>query len=103
MKPLEKEIPLVYDTDFRLAVTDEEKTEFKEYMMRQGVDFTRLVVLCTPFTRVADKKWDMQKMKEVMSGLVWKYDAQLIINYSREEKADAMNLFEEMRRDKHIS
>ena len=102
VKPLEKEAPLVYDSDFRLQVTDAEKAEFKEYMMRQGVDFTHPVVLCTPFTRVVDKKWDMRKMKEVLSGLVWKYDAQLIINYSREEKADALKLFEETGRDKHI-
>ena len=102
VKPLEKEAPLVYDADFRLQVTEGEKEEFKRYMLEQGIDFSRLVILCTPFTRVVDKKWDIRKMKEVLSRLVWKYDAQLIFNYSKEEKADALSLFDEMGQDKHI-
>lgn len=71
-------------------------------MVERGIDFSRLVVLCTPFTRVVDKKWDIQKMKEVLSRLVWKYNAQLIFNYSKEEKAEALALYDEMEGDKHI-
>lgn len=80
LKPLGKEFPLIYDADFKLQVTDDEKENFRKYMIKQGIDFSRLIVLCTPFTRVVDKKWDIQKMKEVLSRLVWKYDAQLIFN-----------------------
>ena len=102
LKPLEKEFPLIYDADFKLQVTDDEKENFRKYMIKQGIDFSRLIVLCTPFTRVVDKKWDIQKMKEVLSRLVWKYDAQLIFNYSKEEKAEALALYDEMTGDRHI-
>ena len=102
LKPLEKEFPLIYDADFKLQVTDDEKENFRKYMIKQGIDFSRLIVLCTPFTRVVDKKWDIQKMKEVLSRLVWKYDAQLIFNYSKEEKSEALALYDEMTGDRHI-
>ncbi|WP_018338364.1 glycosyltransferase family 9 protein [Butyricimonas synergistica] len=102
VKPLEREGQIVYETDFKLQVTDEERYGFRRYMVERGIDFSRLVVLCTPFTRVVDKKWDIQKMKEVLSRLVWKYNAQLIFNYSKEEKAEALALYDEMEGDKHI-
>lgn len=102
LKPLEQFKPLVYEPDFRLRVTEDERAEFKEYLIRQGVDFSRLVVMCAPFTRVKDKKWDLGKMKEVLSRLIQKYDAQLIFNYSRDEKEQAVALFEEMSRDEHV-
>lgn len=102
VKPLEREGRIVYETDFKLRVTDEEMDDFRRYMVERGIDFSRLVVLCTPFTRVVDKKWDIQKMKEVLSRLVWKYDAQLIFNYSKEEKAEALALYDEMEGGKYI-
>ena len=44
----------------------------------------------------------MAKMKEIFSRIIQRYDAQLIFNYSREEKAAALTLYEEMGRNEHI-
>lgn len=44
----------------------------------------------------------MAKMKEMLSRIIQRYDAQLIFNYSWEEKAAALALYEDMGKDEHI-
>ena len=63
LRPLERERKLIMTTDFRLYVTEQETAEFKSYMEQKGINFSRFIVVCTPFTRVAGKAWDMAKMK----------------------------------------
>ena len=41
-------------------------------------------------------------MKEILYRIIQRYDAQLIFNYSREEKAAALTLYEDMGKDEHI-
>ena len=102
LQPLERERKLIMTTDFRLYVTEQETAEFKSYMEQKGINFSRFIVVCTPFTRVARKAWDMAKMKEILFRIIQRYDAQLIFNYSREEKAAALTLYEDMGKDEHI-
>ncbi len=102
LRPLEREGQLSLSSDFRLYVTEQETAGFRNYMEQKGINFSRFVVVCTPFTRVVRKAWDMKKMKEVLSRVIRRYDAQLIFNYSREEKAAALALYEEMGKDEHI-
>ena len=102
LQPLEREGKLVMTTDFRLYVTEQETAEFRKYMEQEGINFSRFIVVCTPFTRVARKAWDMAKMKEILFRIIQRYDAQLIFNYSREEKAAALALYEDMGKDEHI-
>ena len=102
LQPLEREGKLLMTSDFRLYVTEQETTEFRKYMEQKGIDLSRFIVVCTPFTRVVGKAWDMAKMKEIFSRIIQRYDAQLIFNYSREEKAAALTLYEDMGRDEHI-
>ena len=92
LQPLEREGKLLMTSDFRLYVTEQETTEFRKYMEQKGIDLSRFIVVCTPFTRVVGKAWDMAKMKEIFSRIIQRYDAQLIFNYSREEKAAALTL-----------
>ncbi len=93
LRPLEREGKLVISSDFKLEVSNQEMIEFKEYMKRKGIDFSRVVVVCTPFTRVVGKAWNMERMKEVLMRLIRDYDAQLIFNYSQEEKIAAQDLY----------
>jgi len=102
LRPLEREGKLVMTSDFRLYVTERETVEFRKYMEQKGIDFSRFIVVCAPFTRVAGKAWDMAKMKEILSRIIRRYDARLIFNYSQEEKAAALALYEEMGKDGHI-
>lgn len=100
--PLKSEGELLWDTTFRLYVTKQETAEFRNYMGRRGIDFSRVIVVCTPFTRVKGKAWDREKMKQVLFRMIQRYDAQLIFNYSKEEKAEALALFDEMGNDEHV-
>ena len=102
VRPLERERKLIMTTDFRLYVTEQETAEFKSYMEQKGINFSRFIVVCTPFTRVAGKAWDMAKMKEILSRIIQRYGAQLIFNYSRIEKEAALALYEDMGKDEHI-
>lgn len=102
LQPLKSEGELLWDTTFRLYVTGQETVEFKNYMEGKGIDFSRVIVVCTPFTRVKGKAWDLRKMKQVLFRIIQRYDAQLIFNYSKEEKAEALALFNEMGNDGHI-
>ena len=102
LRPLEREGKLVISSDFKLEVSDQEMIEFKEYMRRKRIDFSRVVVVCTPFTRVVGKAWDLERMKEVLMRLIRDYDAQLIFNYSQEEKIAAQDLYKAMGENKHI-
>ena len=102
LKPLEQVKPLEYISDFRLYVSPEESRAFRSYMEKEGIDFSKPIILCSPFTRVIGKEWDLKKMKEVLTLLVRTYNAQLIFNYNKLEKEIAFRLYEEMGRDKHL-
>ena len=82
LQPLKREGKLAMTTDFRLYVTEQETLEFRKYMEQKGINLSRFIVVCTPFTRVVRKAWDMAKMKEVLSRIIQRYDAQLIFNKS---------------------
>lgn len=102
LKPLEQLKPLEYVSDFRLYVTSEESRDFHSFMEQKGIDFSKPVIICTPFTRVKGKAWHMERMKEVLRLMIETYDAQLIFNYNEQEKEAAFQLFREMKEDKHL-
>ena len=102
LKPLERLKPLEYVSDFRLFITSEENRDFHSFMEREGIDFSKPVIVCTPFTRVKGKAWSMERMKKVLRLIIETYDAQLIFNYNEREKEAAFRLFREMGEDEHL-
>ncbi len=102
LKPLNKLKKIEKVSEFRLYVTEEESRKFRLYMERQGIDFAKSVIVCAPLTRRLWKKWDTEKMQEVLKRMMDQYDAQLIFNFAADEKADARVLYEAMGRDPHI-
>lgn len=102
VEPLSRLRPIEKVSEFRLYVTEEESRKFARYMEEQGIDFNRPVVVCAPLTRRVWKKWDTEKMQEVLRRIIRFYDAQLIFNFAADEKEDARILYEAMGRDPHI-
>lgn len=96
LRPLKKEKALTYVKDFSLRVSEEEVRNFRERMVRAGIDFSRPVVVSAPLTRVAGKAWDKNRARVVLSRIVKQYGAQVIVNYAPAEREEALRLHEEM-------
>ncbi len=96
LKPLEKYYPLKYVHDFKLYVTNEEKSAYHQYMINQGVSFDKPVIVCAVTTRVESKCWKKEYMQSILQKMIDQYDAQLIFNYAGDEKEYAENLFHQM-------
>lgn len=96
LKPLEAEAEINYCSEFRLFVSDEEKRTFRGYMEREGIDFSRPVILAAVAARLAHKVWDKDRMKEVLRRIIEKYNAQIIFNYAGDEEAYALGMHREM-------
>lgn len=102
LKPLEKIATVKYNPDFKLYVSEDEKNQFYNYMIQQGIDFSRPVVLTTVSARLEYKIWDRDKMKAILRQMIDKFDVQLIFNFSQSEEAFVKKMQEEMGFDKHI-
>ena len=103
LKPLEKIADVKASEDFRLYVTEEHKQEFREYMQKQGIDFQRTVVICTPTARQEYKVWPKEYMKEILRRMIDEFDTQIIFNFAGDvEKKCALQYHHELNDDPHI-
>ncbi len=102
LKPLEKESEIYYCPDFKLYVSEHEKVDCRFYMQKQGIDFTKPVVIATVTARLAHKVWDKERMKEVLRRMIDKYDTQIIFNFAGNEEEFAVNIHREMGNDKNV-
>ena len=102
LEPLEAEREIVYDPEFRLHVSAAEQHAFRDYMEREGVDFSRPVILAAVTARLAHKVWNKENMKEILRRIIKKYDAQIIFNYAGDEKAYALGMHCEMGNDPNV-
>lgn len=98
LNPLTKDFNIIKDPHFRLNSSDEEKKNFKSYLVSKGLDLQKPVILCAVVTRIEGKVWPKHKMANVLGRLLKKYpDVQLIFNYGGEkEKNAAISLYDYM-------
>lgn len=96
LKPLEAEGKIAYCPEFRLYVPEPEKQAFRKYMEREGIDFSRPVILAAVAARLAHKVWNKENMKEVLLRVIEKYNAQIIFNYAGDEEGYAISMHREM-------
>lgn len=83
LRPLERIRQLKYFRKPSLAVTDEEREEFKVYMRRCGIDFSRPVMLAAVTAKLAHKAWNKECMTDVLHRLISAYpDIQIVLNYA---------------------
>jgi heptosyltransferase-2 len=96
LRPLEAERGIAHCREFRLHVPDAERSAFRRYMVHEGVDFSRPVVLAAVTARLAHKVWDRKKMKEILQRMIDKHRAQIVLNYSGDEEEHAIAMRREM-------
>jgi heptosyltransferase-2 len=102
IRPLEKISEIQYIKDYKLYVTDAERESFKQYMLEQGIDFNKKIILCTPVTRVLSKMWNPSYMKEVLLQIIEKSDIQIIFNFAGNEEQMAIDFHQAMHNNPHI-
>ena len=103
LSPLNKIKPIELHSSFRMYVSDEEKQSFRQYMAKQGVDFSKPVILVAVATRIVGKGWNTKRMAQVLSRIVEKYDAQLIFNFGNDyERRIAEAVKEDMGNDPRV-
>lgn len=92
--------PIKRVDDFRLYVSEGEVQAMRECMCRNGVDFSKPVLLVGVTTKLLHKRWNMGYMHTVLRRLLARYGSvQMIFNYAPgREEDDAWELFEELGR-----
>ena len=102
LQPLNKATKVVYDSQFRLAITEKETAQFRAYMEKQGIDFSRPVLLAAVTTRIPGKSWRKEHMTEILKRLISNYDVQVVFNYAGAVETEAAQAYYEAL-DKHPS
>lgn len=91
---------IIPERNFRLYVTNEEKEQYRSYMQSKGIDFSHPVILLGITTKIPEKRWNIEYMKEVVRRILHRYNdkkLQLIFNYApgREEE-ECRQLYKEL-------
>ena len=104
VKPLEEVGEISYSTDFRLYVSDDEVASMCARMEKQGIDFSRPVLISAVATRVKGKAWPFEWMTTVLKNVISEFpQVQIIFNYSNEaEKETAFAHYNALDKDCHI-
>ena len=77
------------DKAITLCITDKEKADFRSYMLSQGIDFSRPVMLAGVTAKLANKTWDEKRMTEVLRHFLTTYpDVQVIFNFAPGQEAE---------------
>lgn len=77
------------DRNLSLSITEKEQQDFRQYMERQGIDFSRPVMLVGVTAKLVHKTWAEDRMTEVLCRFIaacpqW----QLIFNYAPGQEAE---------------
>lgn len=102
LSPLECLLPEGRRLDRRrqmdLYATKEETDEYRAYLKREGVDFSRPVLLCGVVAKIAEKNWSLESMADIVGRIIKTFpEIQLIFNYAPgAEEGQARWMYEEM-------
>ena len=95
MDPLSSETKLIKDEHFPLYITDQERTDYRQYLQKQGLNLNKPVMLCAVTTRIVGKSWPKEHMTEILRRILENYDVQLVFNYAGEVEARVANEYYE--------
>ncbi|MDR3287729.1 MAG: glycosyltransferase family 9 protein [Prevotellaceae bacterium] len=103
LSPLEKKYHVKYSRNFNLSISAHENAAFKNYMIQNGVDFSRPVILAAVASKLLHKMWNINRMTEILHRILDNYDVQIILNYvpGHEEKI-AHEIYEKLNHNKNI-
>lgn len=104
LAPLADKYTIKEDPTFDLFISEDNRQNFRKYMERSGIDFTKPVMLCTAVTRVVSKCWRSDWMQEILHKIIEKDEnIQIIFNYGdMREKELSNQIFKEMGQPRQI-
>lgn len=93
----------MYDSNYIVTISPEEKTYMREKIKKAGIDFSKPVIACAINSRVPGKVYSIDYMTEIIKTLLDDLDVQIIFYYSPAEKTFAKDVHENMlNNDKRI-
>jgi len=94
--PLEAEFDVKYTKEFTLQITEEEKQNYVSYLVSQGVDLQKPLLLANVTAKLAHKVWQEDRMAYVLSEFISEHpDVQIIFNYAPgEEETNARRIYQ---------
>ena len=94
-EPFEKDTTVQYTDEFRLYVTPEELSAYRQYMQEQGIDFGRPVMLVNVTTKLEHKCYPEQKMVQILEQILQNYPQwQMVFNYAPgQEEENARRIY----------
>ena len=103
LDPLIKDgIDVVLDKNYSLDFLDKEKKDLKKRMIEAGVDFNKIIIPLAINSRRPEKVYPIECMKELAKQILDKYDCQIILYYSPEEKDFAKKFHSDLGNDKRV-
>ena len=105
LKPLEQEYKVMYDNNYIITLTFEEKSQMRKRMLDAGIDFNRPVYICAANSRRESKIYNIEKMKKIVERVRDELNVQIIFFYSPDEKDFIMKFYEkfENKRDLFVN
>ena len=105
LKPLEQEYKVMYDNNYVITLTSEEKSQMSKRMLDAGIDFSRPVYICAANSRRESKIYNIEKMKKIVERVRDELKGQIIFFYSPDEKDFIMKFYEkfENKRDLFVN
>lgn len=85
-----------YDFNYSLDFLESEKIKIKSKMIKAGVDFNKIIIPVAINSRREQKVYPINLMKELVLDLLNKYNCEIILFYSPEEKEYALDFHKEL-------
>ena len=87
-----------------LSISEQERSDFRQYMSEQGIDFSRPVMLAGVTAKLADKTWAEDRMTETLRRFIDAWSSvQIIFNYAPgKEEANAQRICERLGKHPNI-
>lgn len=103
LAPLETKYNIIYDHDFVLGLTSDEKITMNKKMINSGIDFSKKVFAFAVNSRRPEKVYPVENMKKLVNLTLDKYpDSQIILFYSPDEKEFVKNFHKELNNNPRI-
>ena len=104
LKPLEREGKLVLDDHFTLFITEEEQKAYDKYLLSQGIDLNKPILLAGVTAKLDYKTWNEDRMTWTIQQFIKEYpDVQIIFNYAPgKEKENAYRIYTKLGKPQQV-
>ncbi len=103
-EPLSEIKKIVPVREFTLSITEREYCDFADYLVKEGIDMTRPVMLANVTAKLASKVWSEDNMVWVLEKFMREHpDWQIIFNYAPgQEEANARRIYERLGKPEQV-